>query len=168
MVRMKRRMLPAGRAIGTHTTTGRPPWRVTAAAFAAALVFGIYASDANALALGRISVQSALGEPLNAEIDIPEITAEEVSSLRAVVASPDAFKAAGVEYNSALSDVQITLEKRADGRYFLRLKSHRAVNDPFIDLILESSWSSGRIVRDYTMLFDPPALRQNQQPLSAQ
>jgi pilus assembly protein FimV len=109
-----------------------------------------------------------LGEPLSAQIDIPEINADEVASLRAVVASPDAFKAAGLDYNAALADLKITLEKRADGSYFLRLKSSRPVNEPFMDLILESSWASGRIVRDYTMLFDPPALRQSQQPITAQ
>jgi pilus assembly protein FimV len=132
------------------------------------MLLGAYATDASALALGRITVQSALGEPLSAQIDIPEINADEVASLRAVVASPDAFKAAGLDYNAALSDVKITLEKRADGSYFLRLKSSRPVNEPFMDLILESSWASGRVVRDYTMLFDPPALRQNQQPITAQ
>ena len=72
------------------------------------------------------------------------------------VASPEAFRAAGLDYNPALTDVQITLQRRADGRYFLRLTSDRAVNDPFVDLILEATWASGRIVRDYTMLFDPP------------
>jgi pilus assembly protein FimV len=137
-------------------------------AIAAAVLLGSWACDASALALGRITVQSALGEPLSAEIDVPEINADELASLRAVVASPDAFRAAGLEYNPALSDLRITLEKRADGRYFLRLKSNRAVNDPFIDLLLESSWSSGRVVRDYTMLFDPPSMRPNQQPLTAQ
>lgn len=165
---MKRKKLPAGQAIGTHTSTGNPHWRASAAALAAAVLFGTWASDASALALGRITVQSALGEPLNAEIDIPEINADEVASLRAVVASPDAFRSAGLEYNAALADLHITLEKRADGGYFLRLKSTRAVNDPFVDLLLDSSWSSGRILRDYTMLFDPPSMRPNQQPLTAQ
>ena len=89
------------------------------------------ASDAHALALGRITVQSALGEPLRAEIDIPEINAEELASLRTTVASPDAFRAAGLEYNPALTGIQITLERRRDGRHFLRLSSQRPVNDPF-------------------------------------
>jgi pilus assembly protein FimV len=164
---MKRKKLPAGQAIGTHTSTSRPQWRATAAALAAAVLLGTWASDASALALGRITVRSALGEPLNAEIDLPEIAPDEVASLRTHVAPPEAFKAAGLDYNAALSDVTITLEKRPDGGYFLRLKSPRTVTEPFVDLLLETSWSSGRITRDYTMLFDPP-VRQNQQPLTAQ
>ena len=63
---MKRKKLPDGQAIGAQTSTGRPQWRVTAAAIAAAVLLGTWASDASALALGRITVRSALGEPLNA------------------------------------------------------------------------------------------------------
>src|SRR4051812_38722313 len=166
---MKTRKWPGEQAMGTQSAIGRPHWHATALAVAAAVVFGLPASDANALALGRVSVLSALGEPLRAEIDIPEINADEIASLKANIASPDAFKAAGVEYSPALADVRITLEKRSDGRYFLRLVSFRAVNEPFVDVILKSSWSSGRIVRDYPMLSAPPAMRQpQQQPTTAQ
>jgi pilus assembly protein FimV len=147
---------------------GKPQWRATALAFAAAALLAVPASDANALALGRVTVQSALGEPLRADIDVPDINAEEVSSLRAALASPDAFKAAGFDYNSALQNITITLMKRPDGRYFLQLTTRSPVNEPFIDLIIEANWSSGRIVRDYTMLFDPPNLRPNAAPLAAQ
>ena len=146
----------------------KPHWRASALAIATAVLLGISASDAHALALGRLTVQSAIGEPLHAEIDIPEINAEELASLRTAVASPEAFRAAGLEYNPALSSIRITLERRADGRPFLRLSSSRPVNEPFVDLILETNWSSGRIVRDYTLLFDPPSLRQNAAPLAAQ
>jgi pilus assembly protein FimV len=134
-------------------------WRTPVAAAILALTLGFAAQDAGALALGRVNVLSALGEPLRAEVDVPDINAEEAASLRTSVAGPDAFKAAGLEYNPALSNVQISLQRRADGRSFLRLTSDRPVNEPFVDLILEASWASGRIVRDYTMLFDPPNLR---------
>ena len=59
-----------------------------------------------------------------------------------------------------MSSLQATLQRRADGRAYIRLSSDRPINDPFVDMILEASWSSGRIVRDYTMLFDPPSLRK--------
>ncbi len=116
--------------------------------------------EALALALGRIQVQSALGEPLRAEIDVPEITAEEAASLRVGVAPADVFRAAGMEINPALSELQVSLQRRSDGRQYLRLTSPRPVNEPFMDMILEANWASGRIVRDYTLLFDPPNLRQ--------
>lgn len=134
-------------------------WRKTALASLATAVLGLSATNVQALALGRITVQSALGEPLRAEIDIPEINAEEAASLITSVAQPDAFKAAGLDYNAALSGVQISLQRRPDGRAYIRIASDRIVTEPFIDLILEASWSSGRVVRDYTMLLDPPSLR---------
>ena len=137
----------------------RGRWRIGALASAIALLGSLASLEAHALALGRITVQSALGEPLRAEIDIADITADEASSLKASVASADTFKAAGLEYTAALSGLQINLQRRADGRAYLRLTSNRPVNDPFVDLILEASWASGRITRDYTMLFDPPNLR---------
>jgi pilus assembly protein FimV len=127
-------------------------------ALASATVLGLWSSQATALSLGRIVVQSALGEPLRAEIEILEINDEEASTLRPRLALPDAFRASGMEYSAALNGLQISLQKHADGRPYLRLSNSRPVNDPYVDLILEASWSTGRIVRDYTMLFDPPNL----------
>jgi pilus assembly protein FimV len=136
---------------------GRAPLSALGAAIALAL--GGVALDAQALSLGRITVQSALGEPLRAEIDVAEISAAEAEGLRVNVGSPETFRTAGVPYNSALSDVRSTLQRRADGRYVVRLSSNRSVSDPFIDLVIEASWSSGRITRDYTVLLDPPSSR---------
>ena len=135
-------------------------WRLSTLAGAVALMGVLASNPAHALGLGRITVQSALGEALRAEIDVPQISADEAASLRVGVASADAFKAAGLEYTAAVVGVQVTLQKRPDGRSFLRLSSSRPVTEPFVDLILEASWASGRVVRDYTMLFDPPNLRQ--------
>ncbi len=135
-------------------------WQKTALAAAAIALLGLSGTGAHALSLGRLTVQSALGEPLRAEIDVPEITADEAASLKAGVALPDAFVAAGMEYNPAMSSLQATLLRRPDGRAYLRLSSERTINDPFVDLILEATWSQGRIVRDYTLLFDPPTLRK--------
>ena len=76
------------------------------------------------------------------------------------IASSEAFRAAGVAYNASLSDVRTVLQRRADGRYVVRLTGSRSLNDPFVDLLLEATWSAGRIVRDYTVLLDPPSARQ--------
>ena len=135
-------------------------WHKTALAAAAAAFLGLWGSNVAALSLGRITIQSALGEQLRAEIEVPEINAEEAASLKAAVALPDAFRAAGLEYNPAMSGLQVTLQRRPDGRAYFRLSSDRTINDPFVDMILEVNWATGRIVRDYTMLFDPPSLRQ--------
>lgn len=142
-------------------------YRCELTAVACAALLALAGTNAQALSLGRITVQSALGEPLRAEIDIPEISAEEASSLKAQVALPAAFKSAGMEYSPVLPGVRMALQKRPDGRTYLRLSGDRPVQEPFVDLILEASWNTGRIVRDYTLLFDPPVLRAPAQPITA-
>ena len=137
-------------------------------AAATAALLGLCGTQAAALSLGRITVQSSLGEPLRAEIEVPEINAEEAASLKANVALPEVFRAAGLEYNPAMANLQVTLQKRTDGRAFIRLSSDKPVNEPFVDMIIEANWATGRIVRDYTMLFDPPSLRQTPAPTPAQ
>ncbi|MBG6070556.1 MULTISPECIES: FimV/HubP family polar landmark protein [unclassified Polaromonas] len=140
-------------------------WRIGAMASAIALLGCLASLEAHAVALGRVTVQSALGESLRAEIDISDLSAEEASSLRVGVAGADVFRAAGLEYSSAASGLDVRLQKRADGRPYLRLTSNRAIGEPFVDLVLEARWASGRVTRDYTMLFDPPNLRNTSAPL---
>jgi pilus assembly protein FimV len=112
---------------------------------------------ASALGLGRLSVQSSLGEVLRAEIEVTSLTPEEQASLRIRVAPPESYRAANVDYNPVLPSTRASFEKRADGRLFVRLVSDRGVQEPFVDVILEISWATGRLVREYTLLFDPPA-----------
>ncbi len=123
----------------------------------AAAALCLVVPSAWALGLGRLAVQSALGETLKAEIDVTSITPEEAANLRVRVAPPESYRAAGVDYNPVLPGTQATLARRADGTPVLRLSSDRAVQEPFVDVILEISWATGRLVREYTLLFDPPA-----------
>jgi len=132
-------------------------WKLSALAVAATLSLGLYSSDASALALGRLSVKSALGEPLRAEIEVPQITTEEANSLQTGPASAEVFRAQGVEFSPLMNGVQIVLKRRPDGSAFLQVTSSRSVNEPFLDLVLDASWNAGRLVRSYTILLDPPA-----------
>ena len=142
-------------------------WKYSALATAAALSVGLYAPNAAALALGPITVQSALGEPLRAEIDLPQITAAEADSLQASTAAADIFRAQGMEYTAIANQVQMKLHRRPDGRSVLRLSGSSPVNDPFVDLVVDARWGSGHITRSYTMLFDPPSLRRTPATVTA-
>ncbi len=124
-------------------------------ALAAALL--VATGGAQALGLGKLSVQSALGETMRAEIDVTSMTSEEASTLKVRVAPPDTYRATGVDYNAVLSSTQVQVVRQG-GRTVLRVSSDRAVQEPFVDVILELTWSSGRLVREYTLLFDPPSL----------
>lgn len=134
----------------------RPAAKQAIVATAAALALMGIQFDAQALALGAITVRSSLGEPLRAEIEIPQISSEEASTFQASVGSPQAFRTAGVDYNPALAGARVTLHRRADGQAYLRVVGDRPVNEPFLGVVIEANWASGRIVRDYTMLIDPP------------
>ena len=137
-------------------------WRLTAMAAAMGALLSVVHVDANALALGRITSLSSLGEPLVAGIDISDINDEERASLKATLASPEAFKIAGMEYNPALASTQITLVRRDNRSSYLLLRSDKVVTDPFINLVINANWSTGRIVRNYTLLLDPPAAKQSE------
>ena len=107
-----------------------------------------------AAGLGRLTVNSALGQPLRAEIEIVSLQPGEEDSLQARLASLEAFRQAGIELSNALVGLQFAIEKRA-GRPVIRLSTAQAVNEPFLDLLVELSWSTGRLVREYTFLIDP-------------
>lgn len=129
---------------------------VLATAMVAALLSAPLA--ASAAGMGKITVLSALGQPLRAELDITA-SREELASLAARVASVDVFRQANVEYAPVLSSVRFSLDKRPDGKPYFKIHTDRAVNDPFIDFLVELSWSSGRLVREYAFLLDPPELK---------
>ncbi len=144
---------------------GERRWSLSTVAGAVALLSVLTAGNAWALALGRVSVQSLLGEPLRAEIDVPSITDDEAASLQVTVAPLERFRAASMEYNPLLGDVTFELIKRPDGRSVVRLRSSRVVNEPFLDLVVQASWANGQLLRGYTLLLDPPNLRPAPAPL---
>jgi pilus assembly protein FimV len=117
---------------------------------------------AHAAGLGKLSVTSALGQPLTAEIELFAADKAELDSLSATIASGQAFRDARVEFAPVLSSLRFTVEKKPDGKAVLKLTSSRPVNDPFIDMLVELSWASGRLVREYTMLLDPPGMAKPQ------
>ncbi|TAK43114.1 MAG: pilus assembly protein [Betaproteobacteria bacterium] len=109
---------------------------------------------ADAAGLGRLAVQSALGQPLRAEVEIVSMQPREADGLVARVASPEAYRMAGIEFNPALLNIRVAVERR-NGRPVLSLTSTQPINEPFVELLLELQWSTGRLVREYTFLLDP-------------
>ena len=113
---------------------------------------------AQAAGLGRLTVLSPLGSPLNAEIEIVSLQAGEEDGLSARLASADAYRQAGIEPSAALRTVRFAIVKR-DGRPVLRVTSTTPVNEPFMDLLVDLEWTGGRLTREYTVLLDPPELK---------
>ena len=128
--------------------------RISLAIIAAALWLAAPIA-AQAAGLGRLTVLSPLGQPLNAEIEIVSLRPGEEDGLSARLASPEAFHQAGIEPNAALNGMRFMLERR-NGRSFVRVTTPQPVNEPFLDLLVELQWNAGRLVREYTVLLDPP------------
>src|SRR3970040_339189 len=110
---------------------------------------------AYAAGLGRLTVWSPLGQPLNAEIEIVSLQSGEEQGLSARIAPIEAFRQAGIEPNPVLVGARVTIERR-DGRPFIRIRSPQAISEPFLDLLVELQWNTGRLVRESTVLLDPP------------
>lgn len=118
------------------------------AAAIASFPLGSYAAG-----LGQINVFSGLGQPLRAEIQI-SATPQELSSITAKVASPDAFRQANIPYPGFLSGIRVSVE-RSGSRQVVKLSSDRPINEPFVGLLIELGWASGSLSREYTFLLDP-------------
>lgn len=110
---------------------------------------------ASAIGMGGIDVDSSLGQPLNADIDLVSVSRTQKSSLVARLASPDVYKGAGLEYPYG-NKFLFQIENRANGQPYLKVSSEKPVNDPFVSLLVELTWSSGKLLREYTFLLDPP------------
>ncbi len=110
---------------------------------------------AQAAALGKLTVLSALGQPLRAEIEVTSVAAAEAGKLTARLAPAEAFRRANMDYNPILGSLSIVLEQR-QGRHFIRISSSQPVSDPFVDLLLELGSGESRQLREYTFLLDPP------------
>jgi pilus assembly protein FimV len=129
--------------------------RTSVWAVASSLVLAAVPLASEAAGLGQITVLSALGQPLRAEVEI-FATPAELAEMQAKLAAPDEFKRAGVDYSSTLLGISFAITKNPRGRSVIKLSSARPINDPFVDLLLELNWATGRLVRDYTFLLDPP------------
>jgi pilus assembly protein FimV len=121
---------------------------------------------AYAAGFGQLRVQSNLGQPLQAEIDISGVTAEEAAGLSVKLAPPSAYAAAGLTYLPAVGGLRLEVERRANGSYVARVRSSQPVSEPFVDILVDMSWASGKVSRAYTFLLDPAGARPSNQTFS--
>jgi pilus assembly protein FimV len=129
---------------------------MVAKALGQALLLCLLPTAALALGLGDIRLNSGLNAPLDAEVELIEATPEELATLKAQLASRETFARYGLEWPAFLANVSVQQARRADGRTVLRLKSADVVTEPFLTLLVEVNWARGRLMREYTVLLDPP------------
>lgn len=112
-------------------------------------------SAAKALGLGDIRVDSALNEPLSAQIDIVGATRDELVALTAKVANREIFQRYGADRPSFLSSATFKVGLDAQGRPVLNIRSSEAFTDPLVSLLVDLRWGTGELVREYSLLLDP-------------
>lgn len=106
--------------------------------------------------LGKLTVMSTLGQPFKGEIDLLAVDKKDIGSIRGRFASYEAFKEANIERAPALTGMRFSVEQKKNGDPYLKITSTKAVDEPFLDMLVELDWSAGRLVREYTVLLDPP------------
>jgi pilus assembly protein FimV len=121
-----------------------------------------------ALGLGEIRPHSALNQPFDAEIDLIAPTADELAGLKVGLAGPDMYQRYGLDRPLFLANFQLSVQRSRDGSAAIKITSSRSVTEPFVTLLVEASWARGRLLREYTVLLDPPVFMPSQPQAQAQ
>jgi pilus assembly protein FimV len=133
------------------------------------LLCGVFSLPATTLALGlgKLTVDSNLGQPLSAHVELTAAQKEELDSLSARIADPSVYRDNNVVYPGVLARARVVVEQTPNGPPQLRVTTSQPVNDPYLDVIVEVNWATGRVVRNYTFLLDPPGAGESQSIQSA-
>ena len=113
---------------------------------------------AASVGLGKLTLQSSLGQPLSAQIELTSVAQEELGSVTARIADSSLYRQNNLAYQGVLSRARVTMERLPNGDAILKVTTPSSVVEPYLDLLVEVNWASGRVVRAYTFLLDPPGM----------
>lgn len=129
-------------------------------------MLGAFASQSFAMGLGDIRLNSVLNQPLLAEVELLSPTPADLAALRVGLASNEAYNKAGVERAFFHTKLRFEIVSRPNGTAAIKITSREAVREPYLDFLLEATWGSGQVLREYTVLIDPPALMPAAKPVT--
>jgi len=130
--------------------------RVRNLVLAIAAASALTSEAAFALGLGEVTLKSALNQPLVAEIELLDAKSLAPGEVVPVLASAEDFNRAGVDRQYFLTDLKFTPVLRPDGKSVIQVSSSKPVREPYLNFLVEVIWPSGRLLREYTLLLDPP------------
>lgn len=113
-------------------------------------------SEAWAIGLGDIKLESVLNEPLRAEIVLLSANPDELSDLTVALASVETFARYGIDRPFYLQGIEFNVVNGGAGGSVVQIRSRSPITEPFLTFLVEATWSSGRLLREYTVLLDPP------------
>jgi len=132
------------------------------------LTLGLVPFVAQALGLGDIKLNSALNQKFDAEIELLSLAKGEIHGVKVTMASDEAFKRSGVDRTFLLTTLVFKTEQKADGTSVVRVTSKNPIREPFLNFLIEVNWPKGRLIREYTVLLDPPVtLKRKPAPIQA-
>ncbi|MFB1487641.1 MULTISPECIES: FimV/HubP family polar landmark protein [unclassified Thiocapsa] len=131
---------------------------------ASIIVLALTGTDAYALGLGGLRTESALNQPFVGEIDLLDVKPDELDTVKAALASADAFAKSGVERYQFLTGLVFKPESSARGGAVLRVTSREPIREPFMDFLVEVVWPAGQLVKEFTVLLDPPSMSERRAP----
>jgi len=116
----------------------------------------LLSSEVWAIGLGDINLDSALNEPLRAEIELLSATPEELANLNVTLASAETFTRYGIDRPFMLQGIEFNVLANGPNGPVVQVRSRSPITEPFLTFLVEATWSSGRLLREYTVLLDPP------------
>jgi len=125
-----------------------------------AVVLMVLSATVLALGLGDINTRSALNQAFDADIELLSVDPAELDTVRVRLASAEAFQRAGIDRPFYLSDLKFTAQLDANGKPVIHVHSERSIREPYLNFLLEVNWPKGKLLREYTVLLDPPTTLQ--------
>lgn len=113
-----------------------------------------------ALGLGNIEMRSALNQALDARIELLRARPGELKDLSITLASAETFKRAGMDRPAFLTQLRFEIITNPDGAPYIQVKSAQPITEPFLNFLIEVNWPNGRLLREFTVLVDPPVLTE--------
>ena len=130
--------------------------KVRKLAVALAVAGGLGSSVVHALGLGEVELQSYLNEPLDAEIALLKTQGVSPDNIIVELASEQSYKRLGLSRNFFLSNLKFKVTTAPSGQLVIDVSSREPVREPYLDFLIEVTWPSGRLMREYSVLVDPP------------
>ena len=120
-----------------------------------------------ALGLGPLEATSALNEPFKGRIEVLGAKAEDFDTLNIALAGEEQFRRAGIERAAVLFQLRFAVADSTDGKDYIAVTSRDSIREPFLNFLLEMNWANGRLLREYTVLLDPPLYDPNRRLAAA-
>ncbi|WP_373507963.1 FimV family protein, partial [Thiocapsa sp.] len=128
------------------------------------LILALTGADAYSLGLGGLRTESALNQPFVGEIDLFDVKPDELDTVKATLATGDAFAKSGIERYHFLTQLAFQPQMSGRGDAVIRITSREPIREPFMDFLVEVVWPAGQLVKEFTVLLDPPTMSERPAP----